>query len=384
MKELGIYIHIPFCIRKCAYCDFLSAPAGEEERERYTQMLCRELTLKNRGKKEYLVTSVFFGGGTPSILRTDQTERILNTIRREFCVSEDVEITMEANPGTLKKEQLLACRRMGFSRLSLGLQSTDDRELALLGRIHTWEDFLRTFDMARRAGFDNINVDLMAALPGQTREGFSDTLDRVLRLQPEHFSVYSLIVEEGTPFFLRYGEDARRREAGEETLLLPSEEEERAMYADTVERLSAAGYEHYEISNYARKGYVCRHNDNCWRRVDYLGFGIGAASLYDNRRFSVHRDLGRYLNGDFAEEEKILLSRQEQMEETMFLGLRRMEGVSEAAFEETFQVPAERVYGPELRRFVQEGLLSVRDGRIFLTDRGLDVASYVMAGFLKD
>ena len=157
------------------------------------------------------MTSVFFGGGTPSILRTDQTERILNTIRREFCVSEDAEITMEANPGTLKKEQLLACRRMGFSRLSLGLQSADDRELALLGRIHTWEDFLRTFDIARRAGFDNINVDLMAALPGQTREGFSDTLDRVLRLQPEHFSVYSLIVEEGTPFFLRYGEDARRR-----------------------------------------------------------------------------------------------------------------------------------------------------------------------------
>lgn len=382
MKELGIYIHIPFCVQKCAYCDFLSAPYQEGQREAYTERLIQELQVKPRGKENYLVTSIFFGGGTPSVLLAEQTERILKTIQTEFRVAEDAEITTEANPGTLKKEKLLAYRQMGFNRLSLGLQSASDRELLLLGRIHTFEQFKETYAFAREAGFTNINVDLMAALPGQTRASFRDTLAQVLRLQPEHLSVYSLIVEEGTPFYEKYGADARRLEEGEVPKWLPSEEEERAMYRETRKLLAAEGYERYEISNYARKGFACRHNNNCWLREDYLGFGIGAASLYEGQRFCCHRELGRYLTGDFSEENQENLTVREQMEETMFLGLRRIPGVSVKRFEERFGVPLSEIYGKEIRHFREEGLLEEQDDRVFLTEQGLDVSNYVMAGFL--
>ena len=384
MRELGIYVHIPFCVRKCEYCDFLSAPAGQGEMEDYVEMLCREIRERPEGKKECLVTSVFFGGGTPSVLPVESTEKILNTIREEFILVENAEITTEVNPGTVCKEKLRAYRDMGFERLSFGLQSADNGELKLLGRIHSWEDFLENYKQARAAGFSNINVDLMAALPGQTRESFQMTLKKVLGIGPSHLSVYSLIIEEGTPFYEKYGEDALRREDGFEPIYLPSEEAERSMYKDAVELLEAAGLKHYEISNYAREGEFCRHNDNCWKRVEYLGFGIGAASFFEEERFSCHRDLKRYLAGDFIPDTRQKLSVKEQMEETMFLGLRRMEGVSVKSFEKKFGVPMDKVYGKQLDKFMEKGLLDLQNGYVFLTDKGLDLANYVMAGFLFD
>jgi len=384
MRELGIYIHIPFCVRKCAYCDFLSALAGEGEMEDYVEMLCREIRERSEGKRDCLVTSVFFGGGTPSVLPVESTKKILDTIREEFVVAVNAEITTEVNPGTVCKEKLLAYREMGFERLSFGLQSADNRELKLLGRIHSWEDFLENYKQARAVGFSNINVDIMAALPGQTRESFQMTLEKVLGLKPTHLSVYSLIIEEGTPFYEKYGEDALRREDGFEPRYLPSEEAERAMYKDAIELLGAAGLKHYEISNYAREGEVCRHNDNCWKRVEYLGFGIGAASFFEEERFSCHRDLKRYLTGDFESESRQKLSVKEQMEETMFLGLRRMEGVSVTDFEKKFGVPMQAVYKKRLDKFKEKGLLSLEKGYVFLTEKGLDLANYVMAGFLFD
>ena len=381
--ELGIYIHIPFCVKKCAYCDFLSAPASEETKERYVRALVSEIESKPAGKKERLVTSIFFGGGTPSLLESSQTAQILHALRQEFIISPEAEITTEANPGTLDPEKLCAYRQMGFNRLSIGAQSFDDAQLRILGRIHTAADFRTCYAWARQAGFSNINIDLMAALPGQTREGFCAVLKEAVELAPEHLSVYSLIIEEGTPFYDRYERDVLLREQGKMPADLPDEEAERGMYADAEALLEAAGYTHYEISNYARPGFVCRHNDNCWLRREYLGFGIGAASLYEECRFTNHRDLNRYLQGDFIPESRERLSLREQMEETMFLGLRRTMGVSETDFTRKFGVDIREIYGRQLDQYAAEGLLEEKKGQIFLTERGRDLANYVMEGFLE-
>ena len=382
--ELGIYIHIPFCVRKCAYCDFLSTPASEAVWEQYVQALLSEIESKNAGKKDRIVTSIFFGGGTPSLLDVTQTERILSALRREFVLSPEAEITTEANPGTLDLEKLAAYRRMGFNRLSIGAQSFDDELLCTLGRIHTAADFRACYAWARQAGFKNINIDLMAALPGQTREGFCAALKEAVALAPEHLSVYSLIVEEGTPFYDRYEDDVLLREQGKLPVYLPDEEAERGMYADAEALLGAAGYGHYEISNYAKPGFVCHHNDNCWLRKEYVGFGIGAASLYEECRFTNHRNLERYVQGDFTPESREVLSLREQMEETMFLGLRRTTGVSAADFARTFGVDMREIYGRQLEKYEAEGLLMIRDGQVFLTERGRDLANYVMEGFLEE
>ena len=284
IPDFELYIHIPFCVRKCAYCDFLSAPASEDVRERYVQALCREIresgeSLRDGKMKERAlhgvirasgenepslakrtVSTLFFGGGTPSILEVGQIERIMKACRETFLFAENAEISLEANPGTLTMDKLEGYRRAGINRLSLGLQSVHENELRLLGRIHSYEDFLESYRLARKAGFTNINVDLMSALPGQTWESYRECLEKVTALAPEHISAYSLIVEEGTLFYERYGDEEKRREAGKETLLLPSEEEEREMYENGVDFLRKAGYRRYEISNFAREGYACRHN----------------------------------------------------------------------------------------------------------------------------
>lgn len=370
-KELGIYIHIPFCVRKCAYCDFLSAPAGEETRERYVDMLKEEMKACQELSEKYEVSTVFFGGGTPSLLSGDQILELLLELGRYFPLRRETEITVECNPGTLTEEKLSKYREAGVNRLSLGLQSSFDEELRLLGRIHTWEDFRQSFLLARRMGFSNINVDLMSALPGQTRASWEETLGRVLQLSPEHISAYSLIIEEGTPFALQYGE-GRPRE-GE----LPTEDEERQMYYDTKRLLEAAGYERYEISNYARPGFSCRHNRNCWERKDYKGFGIGAASLLDNVRYKNAEALSPYLEGRFSYESVEVLSRREQQEETMFLGLRKMEGVR-------LTEELNRVYEKVFLDLEEKGLLERKEGRAFLTERGIDVSNYAMAEFLQE
>ena len=368
-----LYIHIPFCVRKCAYCDFLSAPGSEEAKASYTEALLREIEAVKTEKRE--VSSIFVGGGTPSALSPSLMGDIFEKIHKSFSVAPDAEITIEANPGTLSKEKLFLYRNVGINRLSLGLQSPEAAELKSLGRIHTYEEFLESFSLAREAGFQNINVDLMCALPEQTYEGWVRNLRTVAALHPEHISAYSLIIEEGTPF-------AKRK------LNLPDEDTEYRMYEDTAGILAEYGYEQYEISNYAKKDLVCQHNVGYWTRKEYLGLGLGAASLWGNQRFSNTSDFSLYLNNSgFPEKirgDREVLSLEAEMSEFMFLGLRMTKGVSKAEFLEGFGVSIESVYGKVLDKYKSVGLLEETDGRIFLTRAGIHVSNGVMAEFLQE
>ena len=295
MQPLELYIHIPFCVKKCAYCDFLSGPAGEKEKEEYVKMLVDEIRNCPDTVQNYRVISIFFGGGTPSLLTGEQIGRLMDTVREIFTLDEDAEITVEMNPGTVTEEKLRKYRQAGVNRLSIGLQSVNDEELRLLGRIHTYEEFREAYHLARANGFSNINVDMISAIPGQTVESWEKTLKQVIALNPEHVSAYSLIIEEGTPFYQLYEKDAEKRDAGEEPELLPSEEEERAMYELTGSVLKENGYLHYEISNYAKPGRECRHNLGYWQRKDYLGFGLGASTLLNPVRYKIPEDICDYL-----------------------------------------------------------------------------------------
>lgn len=368
-----LYIHIPFCVRKCAYCDFLSVPGSEEAKASYTEALLREIEAVKTEKRE--VSSIFVGGGTPSALSPSLMGDIFEKIHKSFSVAPDAEITIEANPGTLSKEKLFLYRNVGINRLSLGLQSPEAAELKSLGRIHTYEEFMESFSLAREAGFQNINVDLMCALPDQTYEGWVRNLRKVAALHPEHISAYSLIIEEGTPF-------AKRK------LNLPDEDTEYRMYEDTAGILSEYGYEQYEISNYAKKDLACQHNVGYWTRKEYLGLGLGAASLWGNQRFSNTSDFSLYLNNSgFPEKirgDRETLSLEAEMSEFMFLGLRMTKGVSKAEFLEGFGVPIESVYGKILDKYKIVGLLEEKEGRIFLTRAGIHVSNGVMAEFLLE
>lgn len=381
MRELEIYVHIPFCVRKCAYCDFLSFAADRSVSSAYVEGLLKEIdNYKNGG--DIVVPSVFIGGGTPSILKAQDICRIMEHLKAKFSVGQEAEITIEANPGTLTWEKLELYRKAGINRLSIGLQSAQKEELELLGRIHTYEDFLKSYRMARQCGFQNVNIDLMSGLPGQTEEKWEDTLQKVLALNPEHISAYGLIIEEETPFYERYGEDAKRREDGGECVLLPAEETERRMYERTKEILLEYGYYRYEISNYARMGYECKHNIGYWRRREYRGFGLGAASFTDEKRYSNTKHMERYLRGEWMDDPVQDLSREEQMEETMFLGLRLMQGVSKAGFAGKFGVSMEKVYGDVLMRMENMGLMKQERQYVMLTEKGIDVSNYVLSEFL--
>ncbi|MBD5546584.1 MAG: oxygen-independent coproporphyrinogen III oxidase [Lachnospiraceae bacterium] len=394
-KTLGIYIHIPFCVRKCLYCDFLSAPADLEEMERYVAALIREIRGESSNYAGDIVKSVFLGGGTPSLLPAESIEEILDTVYDCFDVDEACEISMEVNPGTVTLEKLSSWKKSGVNRLSIGLQSADDSELKVLGRIHTSKDFFDTYALAIKTGFNNINIDLMSAIPGQTLESYTDTLRVVTNLQPMpvHISSYSLMIEEGTPFY-------------EDTPVLPDEDCEREMYKITGDFLTNLGYRQYEISNYAFPGYECVHNRRYWERGNYVGFGIGAASMIDNERFQNTNNITRYCNYYLQEKESVqkkeealtkderikearqTLSRQEQMEEFMFLGLRMIKGISYSEFFHTFGATIDHVYPGIVEDFCQKGLLERRrepetgDIRIALTRRGIDVSNVVMAQFL--
>ena len=379
-KELELYVHIPFCVKKCSYCDFLSAPATEQTKEAYMAALFAEIGGRAKDYKDRIVTSVFIGGGTPSLLSGDSIRQLMEHIREGFSLAPDAEITMEVNPGTVTTEKLTAFYAAGINRLSIGMQSAQEQELKILGRIHDFDGFCQVYREAVEAGFTNINVDVMSGLPGQTLASYKDTLEKVLRLEPmpQHISAYSLIVEEGTPFAAM---------AGRGELPLPEEDTERAMYEETLEILAGYGFHRYEISNYALDGYECRHNVGYWIRRDYLGFGIGAASLIGNVRFQNGRDLNAYLAHPLAcREEEQSLTTQEQMEETMFLGLRLIRGVSYTEFACCYGQTLEEVYGEVIARNEADGLLTVREDetgrRLALTGRGLDVSNYVMAQFL--
>ncbi len=401
-KELEIYIHIPFCVRKCAYCDFLSFPAGKDTRERYVDALIREITeglpgeSADAGEKEnllkvedYHVVSIFFGGGTPSLLEGEASTRILQTLRNTFRVDEDAEITIECNPGTVDAKKLGDYRNAGINRLSFGLQSASNEELILLGRIHTYEEFLHSWQMAKEAGFTNISVDLMSGLPGQSAESWHQTLTKVLKLRPAHISAYSLIIEEGTPFYERYHADDELRQDGGVPHLLPDEEAERAMYEDTAALLKENGLERYEISNYAIPGYESRHNTGYWIRREYVGFGLGASSLLGNRRLKNTDDLSFYLKmaesshiKGLWEREVQTLSREDEMSETMFLGLRLVRGVDKMCFAQRFGMSVEEAFPGVLEKMCRQGLMKEEEGYLRLTERGLDVANYVMSEFL--
>ena len=409
MKELELYLHIPFCERKCAYCDFLSAPADLPVRISYIKKLQEEIAYYGAQYGEYQVSSIFFGGGTPTILEGYQLAAILETVKEHFNITTDAEITVECNPGTLTAGKAEKLVQAGFNRLSMGLQSADDRELQLLGRIHNFAQFLESYDLARKAGFRNINVDLMSALPGQTLKSWQDTLQKVTALRPEHISAYSLIIEEGTPFYERFAEDERIREEGGHPRLLPEEDVERQMYELTETFLHTKGYERYEISNYAKPGYECRHNCGYWTRKDYLGLGLGASSLVEHQRFQNTSDLKTYLEQEYSpqcegQHERIaetiqiqeetglsqtghhihieILDKKSEMEEFMFLGLRLMAGISRQQFEKKFQVTLNSVYGEVLRKLKGEQLIEEVAGYVRLTEHGIDVSNYVLAEFL--
>lgn len=381
---MELYIHIPFCVKKCDYCDFLSFAADEQTQKSYVAALQKELAFYGAKYKDRRITTIFIGGGTPSWLKEDYMQAIMETVYHYFSVEQDAEITIECNPGTITEHKFEVYRRIGINRLSIGLQSVHNEELKILGRIHTFEQFLKTYDMARKHGFSNINIDLMSSLPGQTPEIFCDSLHRVLQLKPEHISAYSLIIEKGTPFYDLYKFDAVRQEAGMQTESLPTEEEEYQTTKMTQHILKEAGYHWYEVSNFAKPGYECRHNIGYWKRVDYLGVGLGASSLIDNVRYSNTRDLYTYLSvpADSLHETAEQITRNEQMEEFMFLGLRMRDGFYRDEFTQAFGIPIEAVYGDALNHLQQEELLLKREGRIYLTDKGMDLNNYVVAQFM--
>lgn len=449
-NELGIYIHIPFCVHKCIYCDFLSSPADVHTRKQYVRALINEIYLTREGKcankliknvlqgdntsyedmeeqavngltsdyalydtvcmadyektimqedisgcvddikseNWHIVTSIFIGGGTPSDIDAEDISDILDAVRNNYNVSDKAEITIECNPGTMDKKKAAIYRKAGINRISFGLQSTDNNELRMLGRIHTYEQFMESYKIAREAGFDNINIDLMSALPGQTMESFKAVLEKALSLGAEHISVYSLIVEEGT----------RLSDNIDSFPPIPSDDEDRQMYYMTKEMLSSYGYEQYEISNYAQKGYECKHNLKYWERCDYLGFGIGAASLYSGRRYTNISDIGRYMDVlaeitnalDKSYVNELLqirtdmeeLSKEDEMSEYMFLGLRKTKGIDITDFKEEFGTDIKDIFGEAIEDNIARGLL-IHDGNcLYLSKRGIDISNTVMSDFI--
>lgn len=367
-NQIGIYIHIPFCVRKCAYCDFLSFSADSDTHNKYVNSLCKQIG-ETVDKRQ--VSSVYIGGGTPSVINPELIVRILCKLRETFVILPQAEITIEVNPGTVDINALSLYKEAGINRLSIGLQSADDKELKMLGRIHTFDDFIRTYDNAVMVGFDNINVDIMTALPNQTETVLTNTLDTVIGLKPKHISAYSLIIEDGTPFYDKYG-----------NCDVMDTEEERKLYYLCRNKLRDAGYEHYEISNFAKPGYQSRHNTSYWIRQDYYGFGLGASSLVCERRLKNETDIKRYIENPHLKTEEIVLGKNDQMEEFMFLGLRMMKGVSIPEFEQIFQIDFESVYGEVTDKLLKEGLLDKLEYRLFLTDKGIDYGNYVFSKFL--
>ena len=375
---MELYLHIPFCVKKCAYCDFLSFPSGLELQRQYAKRLMEDIDCMGKKYGDIPVDTIFIGGGTPSVPESRLIVDLMEHVNHAFQISDGAEISMEANPGTVTREKLKEYRRAGINRISFGLQSANDRELKLLGRIHTWAEFLESFALARECGFTNLNIDLMSALPGQTCESWKDTLKRVTDLEPEHISAYSLIIEEGTPFGEKYGSEEGRK-------LLPDEDSEREMYHETKRFLRECGYERYEISNYAKPGRECRHNIGYWTGVPYLGLGLGASSYMNGSRFAVSSDMQQYLGekpGTFTDLEK--LTKKDMEEEFFYVGLRMVSGVSLTEFKERFGVSAQEVYSGLMETFVEEKAAEFRGDRFVLTDYGLDVSNYIMAQFLQD
>lgn len=399
-KRLELYVHIPFCVKKCPYCDFLSFPANDAVQQDYVDALCREIGFYGQRLRPYGVSTVYLGGGTPTWLRESLTRQLMGALRESFFIFPDAEITIECNPGTVTDHKLSAYRELGINRVSIGMQSARDEELKVLGRIHTAEQFLKTFELARRNGFSNINVDIMSGLPGQTVEQFAESLNVAIGLMPEHVSAYSLTIEKGTPYYNSYKFDVVKQHAGVKPDFLPTEDDVYRMTKMTERSLADAGYGHYEISNFALPGYECRHNIGYWERENYLGLGLGASSLLENIRYENIKDVYAYIEqsryireGIWQNDDEELpatnmhagaerVSRKAQIEEFMFLGLRMTKGISREQFAEEFGTQIEAVYPDVMEPLQRDGLLERRAGRIYLTEKGRDLSNYALAKFL--
>lgn len=374
MKSLGLYLHIPFCKSKCLYCDFCSFPRPRtEDVEAYVHALCRDLERRSEACGGYAVDTVYVGGGTPTVLNADQLEQIMNTVARFYHLAHGVEITSECNPASANADLLKRMRTAGWNRLSIGLQSAQAQELKALGRLHSFEGFLSTWEQARAAGFSNLSADLMFGIPHQTEESFADTLEKTLACQPEHLSVYSLIVEEGTPFGRR----------GEDQLSLPDEDQVRRMYLHMVERLNAAGVMQYEISNFARVGYESRHNLKYWNTDEYLGFGLGAYSDFGGVRFGNGRDLGAYLSGEDITEEREIPDRRERLSEYVMLRMRLNEGIRFFSLAERFGEEAVVQLKKSLASYEAGGFLRMAEDRVAFTAEGMLVSNSILSDVLE-
>ncbi len=375
MKKIGVYIHIPFCIKKCFYCDFLSFPNKENLYEKYINCLLKEIKYFFECNKELQIKTIYIGGGTPSSIDSKYIKNIMETLNKENLE----EATIEVNPGTINLEKIKTYKDIGINRLSIGLQETNNTILKQIGRIHTYEDFLSTYNLAQEVGFNNINVDLMIGLPNQKVQNIKNSLEQIIKLEPKHVSVYSLIVEENTKLESMIKEGV---------LKLPDEELERYMYKYVKNFLELKGYNHYEISNFSKKGYESKHNLDCWNQEEYIGFGLGAHSYLDNIRFSNTENLEEYIknieNNDY-DKNKIIQEKQNEYskkQEYMLLGLRKIDGISIKDFKNKFGENPIFIFRSELNKLVTENLLEVNSDYIKLTEKGLDLANLVWEEFI--
>lgn len=376
MDKISLYIHIPFCAQKCLYCDFPSFARKDHLRKAYIEALNKEIINLREKHNNLEINTIFIGGGTPSVLEADELECLLKEVAK-LNMAKDLEYSMECNPGNLTEEKLEVMKKYGVNRISMGLQAKQDNLLRGLGRIHNYKTFKENFLLAKKVGFNNINVDLMFGLPNQRLNEWEETLREIISLDPAHISAYSLIIEEGTAFYNLYENDK---------LKLPTEEEERKMYHLAKKILEENGFNQYEISNYAKEGKECRHNLAYWNMDNWIGVGSAAASYINGKRIKNISSVEEYINSinenGEAVEEIINNSKNDNMEEFMFMGLRKINGIDENEFKKRFSMNINDVYGEILNKYIDEGLLIRDSGRIFLSEKGIEISNIIMADFL--
>lgn len=376
MDKISLYIHIPFCAQKCLYCDFPSFARKDHLRKAYIEALNKEIISLREKYNNLEINTIFIGGGTPSVLEADELECLLKEVAK-LNMAKDIEYSMECNPGNLTEEKLEVMKNYGVNRISMGLQAKQDNLLKGLGRIHNYKTFKENFLLAKKVGFNNINVDLMFGLPNQRLNEWEETLREIISLEPAHISAYSLIIEEGTAFYNLYENDK---------LKLPTEEEERKMYHLAKKILEENGFNQYEISNYAKEGKECRHNLAYWNMDNWIGVGSATASYINGKRIKNISSVEEYINSinekGEAVEEIINNSKNDNMEEFMFMGLRKINGIDENEFKKRFSMNINDVYGEILNKYIDEGLLIRDSGRIFLSEKGIEISNIIMADFL--
>ncbi len=379
MKEVGIYIHIPFCKKKCEYCDFFSYSGKENLIPRYVEAILKNIEKEKNTLKNYKINTIYIGGGTPSFIDSKYIVKIIEKLKESFNIISKAEITIEINPGTINEKKIIDYKKLGINRISIGLQAVQNELLKMLGRIHSYDGFLNTYNLVKENGFENINIDLMIGLPNQTIQNVKQSLNEVIKLNPKHISVYSLIVEPGTNI-----ED----KINKGILTLPKDDVERKMYYIVKEILKKNNYEHYEISNFGKKGFYSNHNMNCWNQEQYLGFGAGSHSYFENKRYSLIDDIELYIeNIENCEFDKNIIvheiqTEEEKRKEYMLLGLRKIDGVSISSFEQKFRINPLFYFRFEISKLEEEGLIEVDLDNIKLTKKGLDFANIVWEEFI--